>query len=375
MIPTINAGVVEQCRVLAIDGDSAVICQTPTRHTQVGLNGASAIINWQSCWLRRKHPELAGRVDVTYKLQWLINDTWTEHERLSTGANTLRHRRNETRGLAKERGGSAQVQTNMGPKFNALRKAAREATRRVISDPPTVPSWIRKFSRDKRFDGWSNKFSLMPKDPNLYSESLRADWKTEFDDWNGRILLLSKDPCPTEKVEEMIGKGVSFLHRAQSDLGDENGFGTNNKLYDFASKIPGGKLFGSACGNMLCDKSGYRRNIFKEFSQEPLHSYFKDVLSWVVETMPKVDWIACLGKEAWFLTCATMGDLSAAAQFSEYRNSYRPKSGLIAGKNIDAFPLFHPAALGTYINEMPNGWRAFAKLISKRNQKETLHVN
>jgi len=365
MTLNIRQGVVEQCRVVAVGAAGDVICETPTRHTRVGLQKAKKIVNWQSGWLKRRYSELITRSDVIYKLQWFIDGKWTDHESSSTEKVVRQRNHNQTIELPRKIQRVQQARMNSGPQFSALRKASREATRQVISDPPPVPRWIRKFPADK-IDGWTNKFSLMPRDPNLYSESLRADWKTQFDDWSGRILLLSKDPCPTEKVEEIVNKGVSFLHRAQSDLGDEKGVGTNNKLYAFASVIPGGKLFGSACANMLCDKSGYRRDIFREFCQEPLHGYFKDVLTWVVETMPNVNWIACLGKEAWFLTCATMGDLSAAAQFAQYRNSYEPKSGVIARKNISAFPLFHPAALGTYINEIPNGWRAFAKLIAKR---------
>jgi hypothetical protein len=364
----ITQGVVEKCRVLALSATGDVLCQTPTRHTGVGLEKAREIVNWQSGWLRRKYPELFTRSDVIYKLQWYVDGEWRDHADFdNTGLRNLN--RKQTTETPRNRPHVRQVGVSLGAKFNALRKATREANNHLILDPPPVPRWIRKFPSNK-IDGWTNKFYLMPRDPNLYSESLRVDWKSQFDDWKGNILLLSKDPCPTEKVEQMVEKGVSFLHRAQSDLGDESGFGTNNKLYDFASVIPGGKLFGSACANMLCDKSGYRRNIFKEFCQEPLHGYFKDVLSWVVETISNIDWIACLGKEAWFLTCATMGDLSAASQFSEYRNSYRPKRGVIANKNIVAFPLFHPAALGTYINEMPNGWRAFAKLIEKKRNRK-----
>lgn len=360
----IKQGLVEQCRVLALSATGDVLHQTPTRHTRVGLEKARNIVNWQSGWLRRKYSELNTRGDVTYKLQWLVDGKWKDHVGFDNTRRQNLNRKQTTESQSK-RPHARQVEMNLGPKFTALRKTAREATRQGISDPPPVPRWIRKFPSDK-IDGWTNKFYLMPKDPNLYSESLRADWKTQFDDWKGNILLLSKDPCPTEKLEQMVEGRVSFLHRAQSDLGDEKGFGTNNKLYDFASVIPGSKLFGSACANMLCDKSGYRRNIFKEFCQEPLHGYFKDVLSWVVKTMPNVDWIACLGKEAWFLTCATMGDLPAASQFSEYRESYKPKCSVIAGKNVIAFPLFHPAALGIYINEMPKGWRAFGRLIAKK---------
>lgn len=361
----IKQGVVEQCRVLALSARGDVLHQTPTRHTSVGLEKARIIINWQGGWLKRKYPELSTRGDVTYKLQWLVNGNWKDHDGFD---NTRQRKLNPKEATeSSKRTHIRQREMNLGPKFTELRRTVREATRQVISDPPPIPRWIRSFPSHK-IDGWTNKFSLMPKDPNLYAESLRADWKTQFDDWKGNVLLLAKDLCPTEELQQMVERRVSFLHRAQSDLGDEKRFGTNNKLYDFASVIPGGKLFGSACANMLCDKSGYRRNIFKEFCPGPLHGYFKDVLSWVVDTMPNVDWIACLGKEAWFLTCATMGDLPAASQFSEYRESYRAKCGVIAGKNVVAFPLFHPAALGTYINEMPKGWRALGKLVAKKGK-------
>lgn len=287
MIGTIKSGIVEQCRVLAISGTGDVVCQTPTRHTRVGLEGARAIVNWQAGWLRGKYSELATTKDVTYKLQWFFGGEWTDHEKFRLTDKNPQGLRKVSRELIKGQIRIPEIQPNMEAKFAELLKASRSATKDRISASPRIPDWIREFPRDEEIAGWTNKFRLMPQDPNIYSESLRPDWKLQFDDWKGKILLLSKDPCPTEKVREMLDKRVSFLHRAQRELADRSGFGTNTKMYSFASIIPGGKLFGSAAANMLCDRTGYSRELGPEVYAGPLHDYLKRALCWVVEAMSR----------------------------------------------------------------------------------------
>lgn len=223
-----------------------------------------------------------------------------------------------------------------------------------------VPDWIRKFS----YPGWTNVFQLVPNNKSLYPEDLRPDWKTQFNDWNGKILLLAKDGCPTRVIREAVNEGESQPWRyAQQELGDEGGWRTNNRLHRFASVIPGGKLYGSATANMLYDNPGWSRSL-PGFYGGPLHEFLKPVLGWVLESMPRVEWVACLGKEAWFLTCMTLGNPSAAERFKEYRESHLPVVGSVGNKRITAFPLYHPAALGNAINEMGDGWQALGAALS-----------
>jgi hypothetical protein len=230
---------------------------------------------------------------------------------------------------------------------------------------PQVPDWIRDF----RHPNWTNVFHLVPNNKSLYPVALRADWKSHFNDWNGRILLLAKDGCPTRVIHDRVNaRDPQPWRYGQRELGDEMGWRTNERLYRFASAIPGGKLYGSAAAHMLYDDPRSSRKL-KGFKSDALQKFLQRVLGWVVQSMPHVEWVACLGEEAWFLTCTVLGNSFAASNFKDYRDSCRPVAGLLDKKEIAAFPLYHPAALGNAINEMNNGWRAFATAL--RAQKGT----
>jgi hypothetical protein len=219
-----------------------------------------------------------------------------------------------------------------------------------------IPDWIRRFS----CPGWTNVHKLVP-NAHLYPVAQRPDWKSQFNDWNGEILLLAKDGCPPNVIRERIERDESQPWRY--GLPPEKGSISNGRLYGFASRIPGGKLYGSAAANMLFNEPGMSRKL-EGFKSVELQKFLQRVLCWVLHQMPSVKWVACLGKESWFLTCSTLGDYLAANQFKAYRDSYRPISGFVDEKKITAFPLYHPAARGNAINEMIYGWQAFTGLLS-----------
>src|SRR5882724_1172464 len=171
-----------------------------------------------------------------------------------------------------------------------------------MSTRPPVPAWIREFD----YPGWKNVFQLVPNNRNLYPEALRPDWKTQFNDRNGRILLLAKDGCPPRVILDRIARREPQPWRyGQRELGDEMGWMTNKRLYGLASTIPGGKLYGSATANMLYDDPRSSRGL-KGFKSPLLQEFLQRVLYWVLESMPSVEWVACLGQEAWFLTCNSL---------------------------------------------------------------------
>lgn len=218
-----------------------------------------------------------------------------------------------------------------------------------------VPNWIREFS----FPGWTNVFQLVPDNKDLYPEALRPDWKTQYNDWNGGILLLAKDGCPTRVIRE--SRELRPWRYAQQELGDEGGWRTNNRLYRLASVIPGGKLYGSATANMLYDHPGWSRSLPGIFGG-PIHDFLRNVLTWVLGEMPRVKWVACLGNEAWFLTCTTIGVPAAASRYRAYRDAYEPIIGSVGEKKIGAFPLYHPGArIATDL--MERGWHKFGPLL------------
>jgi hypothetical protein len=227
----------------------------------------------------------------------------------------------------------------------------------MLEQPP-VPDWIRAFS----YPGWTNVFQLGPTNDHLYPLALRAEWKSQFNDWNGPILLLAKDGCPTRAIRDCVEKGESQPWRyAQRELGDARGWRTNERLANFAYTIPGGKLYGSATANMLYDDPRWSRSL-PGFYDGPLNVFLQRVLCWVADSMPKLEYIACLGAESWFLTCQTMENFVAAADFQQYRDSRNPVDGRIGEKEVGAFPLYHPAARVS-TDLMESGWRAFAKKV------------
>jgi hypothetical protein len=103
---------------------------------------------------------------------------------------------------------------------------------------------------------------------------------------------------------------------------------TNKKLARFASSIPGDKLYGSATANMLYNAPGSSREL-KGFYSEPLKGFLCSVLHWVLDSMPLVEWVGCMGKEAWFVSYTTLGDSVAADQFGPYRDAYKQMAGAI----------------------------------------------
>jgi hypothetical protein len=244
-----------------------------------------------------------------------------------------------------------------------IRPNLHQGEQRMKGQPP-VPNWIRQFS----YANWTNVFQLAPKNRSLYPVALSESWKPHFNDWTGKVLFLAKDGCPTRVIRDRVVLDDAQPWRyGQRELGDEMGWKTNERLFRFASAIPGGKLYGSAAANMLYDDDRSSRSL-TGFYGGPLHDYLRKVLSWVLESMPQVEWVACLGDEAWFLTCTILGNRAAAKSFKQYRDSNTPIRGSLA-KTINAFPLYHPAARVSH-HLMEQGRRAFEQhlLNPKRNR-------
>jgi len=201
---------------------------------------------------------------------------------------------------------------------------------------PGVPDWIRDYLPPP---GWTNVFALVPSNNRLYGT------ETLFGDWGGQTLLLAKDGAPTPVIRALRDKGESQPWRhADRKLGDAGGWRTNESLADAAAAISGGKLYGSATANLLLDDPRWSRKLPGVCTPGPLRDYLKRVLTWVLESMPYVSRIACLGEEAWSLTSEVLGRPDLSKDFSRYRGSHEPMTGTCAGKQLSAFALFHPAA-------------------------------
>lgn len=192
---------------------------------------------------------------------------------------------------------------------------------------PALPDWIRHHSPPEQ---WTNVFSL----PHVHTDRLYAT-ETLFGEWGGRTLLLAKDTAPT--------KEITRWEHAERELGDKGGWKTNQWLKEHADSIPGGKLYGSATANLTYNGEGWSRSL-PGFYAGPLQDYLTRVLRWVLESMPNVEVVGCLGAEAWFLTTTVLGHPGAARSLREHRNAARSIEGEHAGKRITAFALYHPAA-------------------------------
>lgn len=215
---------------------------------------------------------------------------------------------------------------------------------------PHIPDWIRCYKPPL---GWTNVFDLVPSNQSLYGT------ETLFGDWAGETLLLAKDGAPTGVIRDLRDRGDPQPWRhAQRELGDRGGFRTNERLVALAADLPGGKLYGSATANLLFDDPGWSRSL-GGFFEPPLHDYFKRVLAWVLGSMPNIRRVACLGNEAWFLTCHTIGARDASRQYSYHRDQCQPVRGAIGTKPVIAHALYHPAARVSH-NSKIDGWRRMA---------------
>jgi hypothetical protein len=227
---------------------------------------------------------------------------------------------------------------------------------------PRVPDWIREFS----YPDWTSVFQLVPSNDHLYGT------ETLFGDWNARVLLLLKDGCPTNVIQERRDSGESRPWRhGERARGDKIGVQTNERLCRFVPLISEKRLlYGSTAANMLFDTRGASRRL-AGFNSGPLHEFLREVLCWVLKSMPQVEWVACLGKEAWFLTCIAIGNPNAASMFRQHIDSHKPVFGNVGKKKIAAFPLHHPSRVG--YETAGKEWRALAAVLSVPNAAAVAH--
>jgi len=220
---------------------------------------------------------------------------------------------------------------------------------------PRVPDWIRTVIPPS---GWTNVFTLVPSNDYLYGT------ETLFGDWQGRTLLLAKDGAPTRVIRTLRDRGESRPWRhAQRELGDPGGWKTNEWLARAASSVPGGMLYGSATGNLLCDDPTWSRSLPGFFS-DPLHGYLKSVLGWVLDSMQNVRSIACLGEHAWFLAATVLGRPDMARTFGQCRDSNSAIVATRGSKTIAAHALYHPAARVADESKR-GGWLALASAATR----------
>jgi len=186
---------------------------------------------------------------------------------------------------------------------------------------PRIPSRIRRSPSS----AYTSIYEFCPNETRLYgTESL-------YGDWDGELLLLSKDFAPRWVVEKRVARGDLRPFRHE-DVPGRMGFQTNRNLRLLADDIPCGKLYGSALAGLL-------RNDNKTSGALPdypaIRPYMRDVLRWVIEQMPNLRAIACLGADAW--RCATGALDVGQVDRASIRDPVRP----LEADGLQVFALHH----------------------------------
>lgn len=218
-------------------------------------------------------------------------------------------------------------------RHGALRHGATPKRHNLMRDTPRIPDLFRRFS----CTGYTNVFSFLPDCPRFYAT------ETLFGDWEAPVLLLAKDAAPTKVIRELARtEGNGAWRHAERRRNDAGGYRTNERLVEVSKRLPGPKLYGSALANLLCDDPRWSRALPGFFSG-PLHDYLADVLRWVIDSMPNLQAIACIGEHAWFLTAHVLGQSVVAREAARYRDEERFITGHVGARMILATSHFHPA--------------------------------
>lgn len=201
---------------------------------------------------------------------------------------------------------------------------------------PQLPDWICR----ARVAGYVPAHELIPGEPRLYgTESL-------YGDWNGRVLLLAKDFGPSRILGKRIADRDPRPYRHESKML------ANVRLQQLAAPFEHlGLLYGSALANLLRDDgrvSGTLPNRTEALA------YGAHVLAFVIERLPRLEWIVCLGGEAWECACSAT---VRAGEWRSHRDDGKSLGNLIAA--------FHPSARVSW-ERMRQPWDVLARLTAAR---------
>jgi hypothetical protein len=198
---------------------------------------------------------------------------------------------------------------------------------------PSLPCWITKAA----ISGYENAHVLCPRETRLYgTESL-------YGDWDGAVLLLAKDFAPSRIVHDRIRDGDPRPYRHEKTMR------TNRRLEGLAAPYEDqGLLYGSALANLLRADgmlSGTLPN------RDAAIAYGAQVFQFVIEHMPNLTKVVCLGQDAWDCACLATG---LHGNWAARRDAGQPLGRLGA-----AYPPAARVALATI--ERP--WRALSPAV------------
>jgi hypothetical protein len=210
---------------------------------------------------------------------------------------------------------------------------------------PTIPESIRLF----RTSSYTNIYELCPAETRLYgTESL-------FGDWDGELLLLAKDFAPEKLVRERLERKESRPYRHTDWVREPRVVGamTNRNLHALAGRVNCRKLYGSLLAGLL-RKDGKTSGALPD--ERAIHAYVRDVLKFVIDHMPNLRAIACLGVDAWRYAADLLG--YTGAEWHEYRE----KRISLKAKRVRLFALAHPSRYCGGKAKVEEDWQVMSRL-------------
>lgn len=256
------------------------------------------------------------------------------------------------------------------------------SSRSKIKPTPPLPDWVRE---DPFQPHYTNIHELL-KNPRLSAEqrleNSRRLYGTEtmegFNDWNASVLLLAKDPGPTKVfrrlIEEADGvhcQSIPCTQPWRHAVPGEKGSQTNMNLRDFATIIPGAKLYGSVMAGLLRN-DGKQSGALPSFYDVTLQRYVRRILEEIVfPAMNNLQVIICLGDDA----CRVVGTVIGSAELSRSFRTLRDAAKPIDFHGKQVFASFHTSPLAmadsSKVERARRVWLA-AKRVLEENSKPKL---
>ena len=256
---------------------------------------------------------------------------------------------------------------------------------------PDLPDFILNFKEiqidskaKKSCSRWINVFDeefIGSKAKNLYAtESL-------YGNWDGEVLILAQDALPASALKILIQshlsrgeeKVLAWRHADKIPYGDSKGIKTNTAIKILKEKYLSEYrvLYGSATSHVLFDGSNsdkiidskknlpsYRQSLLG-YNNSILQAHLQEVLLWVIEKMPNLKAILCLGNKAWDLSLSSLNS-NYACNFKILRQSSKSIEVDFLKRKIFIVPAYHPAAI-VKRNVMESNWQHLKDILDNLN--------
>lgn len=199
---------------------------------------------------------------------------------------------------------------------------------------PAVQEWMRAPIKGYR-SVYESEFC--PQETRIFgTESLYCNW-------NGRLLILAQDFSHDECIRERLRAGEQRPYR--HDPCNRTNIQLRKLVED--SGLDGDVLYGSAMGGMLKIGDGLGSKLP---NLKGARAYASRLLEFVVEAMPNICAIACLGTFAWEVACNRIAGLSSISAATKCRRGYlesrKPIHVVIDDREIGLFAHVHTSNRG-----------------------------